>query len=102
MGVLPEATTLLEALEESPSMPTLVWGRGIGPVVRGLQTGEGQVHALAPDLTSARGVPEPVTVGVMPPDVSVERVVALLPRSREELSWIIRVSRGLLDEGQEL
>ncbi|MEE2779976.1 MAG: methyltransferase [Myxococcota bacterium] len=103
VGVLPEALTLLEALEGAPAVPTLVWGRGIGSIVRGLREGQAPVYGLAPDVTSARGIPEPVSVDVsVDDDVAVERVVALLPRSREELAWIVKVSRGLLDQGQEL
>ena len=101
LGPSPEVVTLLEALESAEPRPTLVWGRGIAAVVRQLNR-SADVYALLPDTTAARGIPQPAHVGIRPEGGAVERVVMLLPRSRDELKWRLEVARSLLDEDQEL
>jgi len=97
----PVIQTLLEALRDRPPAPTLLWGRGLGPVARDMVEG-GPVHTLLQDARDAVMSVGPTSFGMEAPPGPFRRVVVRLPRSKEALEWRLSSAAAALPPGGEL
>ena len=100
-GPDPVVVTLREALAEAPPRPTLLWGRGLGPVSRDLH-GTVRLRSVVPDLAATRGMAGSHTVAHAPELGDEERYVCRQPRSRQMLAWMMEVAASHLPEGGEV
>ena len=97
----PVILTLLEALDEAPPRPTVLWGRGLQAVGRALAPTV-PTRAVLGDIRDVPGHVVPTELALLPAPGAEDRYVCRLPRSREELVWMATVAAARLGAGGEL
>ncbi len=92
--------TLAEALGEVPPRETLFWGTRLGGLAKKTSR-DVPVRWIASEITpEIPGVPREVSL--RPSEGAEARIAMVMPRSKEELSWRLKLAAHLLPRGAEL